>query len=374
MTGTGESLTVIPTEIVASSELDPRGPRAIEREFRSLLEGGARLRCAGEAKDDPESLLTLGYSPRYKLSLFDTTIYLANVRQNPDLRFFVAYVVQRRTPRSRADIFPRIFYKDVSLIWRCGSHLMLDAEEMWIGKGDVTIELVGDYDFVRSEESTTDLPFELQTALESANRKIRRVQQDIAGLALVLRRAPYDRIHPYEDFSKPRRIAAAEPRNLIHRGKRVVWFQKAGDPESLRFARGFEPDFDEGVLEEVEFSSGMYGGRGQRFRILSTNRRIQYLFFAAPTHTWIIPPQALTTELSSYGARTIDVLVDEDAFVPGYEYHFMDDTLDPPELHSQIPEGFAGEPHPDDDSRADASAWIERLPVIQEFRRKVLGQ
>lgn len=365
-------MTVIPTEIVASSELDPRGPRAIEREFRSLLDQGARLRCVGDAKDDPESLLTLGYIPKYKLSLFDTTIYLANVRQNPDLRFFVAYVVQRRTPRSRADIFPRIFYKDVSLIWRCGSHLMLDDEELWIGKGDVTIELEGDYDLVHSEESTTDLPLELQTALESANRKIRRVQHDLAGLALVLRRAPRNRIRPYEDFSKPRRIAAAEPRNLINQGKPVLWFQKAGDPESLRFARGFEPDFDKGVLEEFGFSSGMYGGRGQRFRILSTNREIQYLFFAAPSHTWIIPPQALTTELSSYGVRTIDVNADEDAFVPGYEYHFMDDTVDPPELHSQIPEGFVGEAHPDDDSRADASAWIEKMPVIEEFRHKVL--
>ncbi len=367
-------MTLLRSEIVASSELDSRSPRAIEREFHALLDRGAVLRCVGDAKDDPGSLLSLGYTPKYKIDLFDTSVYLPNVRQNPDLRFFVAYVVQRRTPRSREEIFPRIFYKDVSLIWRCASHLVLDDDELWIGKGDVTIQVDGEYDLVHSEESTTDLPLEMQGALESANRKIRRIRQDTRALSLVLRRAPSHRIQPYSDFSQPRREAAADPRNLIHGGKRVAWFQRSDVPESLRFARGFAPDFENGVLERSWLSSGMYGGRVECFRILSGNREIQYFFLAGPTHAWIIPPQALTTGLSSYGVRTIDVAADEDLFVPGYEYHFMDDTHDPPQLHSQIPEGFAGAPHPSDDSRADASAWLDRLPVIQEFREKVLGR
>ncbi len=116
----------------------------------------------------------------------------------------------------------------------------------------------------------------------------------------------------------------------------------------------------------------MYGGKLQRFRILSRNRKVQYLFIAGPKHVWIIPPQATTTELSTYGVRTIDVVADEDLFVPGYEYHYFDETADESEHFSQIPEGFAGELSEHDNDRADASAWLDPIPVIREFRRKVL--
>ncbi len=74
----------------------------------------------------------------------------------------------------------------------------------------------------------------------------------------------------------------------------------------------------------------------------------------------------------SYGVRTIDVMADEDVFIPGYEYHFVDDTENPPVLVSQIPQGFVGEASEFDPSRADASPWLDRLPVVQEFRSRVL--
>ena len=75
------------------------------------------------------------------------------------------------------------------------------------------------------------------------------------------------------------------------------------------------------MLEVAHSTSTLYGGRLRRFRILSRNRRIQYLFMAAPRQVWIVPPQATSAELSSYGVRTVDVTVDEDLCVPGYEYH-----------------------------------------------------
>ena len=109
----------------------------------------------------------------------------------------------------------------------------------------------------------------------------------------------------------------------------------------------------------------------RKFRILSTNATIQYQFVAAPRQAWIIPPQATTTELMSYGLRNIDVEVDEDLCVPGYEYHFLDDSEEPPVLVSQIPEGYVGAASEVDPSRADASPWIEAMPVIQEFRRRI---
>jgi hypothetical protein len=139
-------------------------------------------------------------------------------------------------------------------------------------------------------------------------------------------------------------------------------------PESLRFARGYEPDFAHGVLEESESSSRLYGGRIRKFRVLSANQRIQYQFCASPRHAWIVPPQALTTELSSFGVRTVDVETADDLCVPAMEYHYMDDWEDPPALYSQIPAGFAGAQSDVDTARADASPWLERLPVIAEFR------
>ena len=82
--------------------------------------------------------------------------------------------------------------------------------------------------------------------------------------------------------------------------------------------------------------------------------------------------QTLTRELTSYGLRALHAKADDEIFIPGYEYHFLDETVDPPVLHTQIPKGFAGPPNPIDPSRADASAWIEKLPVIQAFRARVL--
>ena len=160
-------------------------------------------------------------------------------------------------------------------------------------------------------------------------------------------------------------------RNRVNGGRPIARFTRAGDPASLRFTAGYEPDFRaRGILEKASARSRLYGGVLRRFRILSRNRRVQYLFMSGPRHTWIIPPQATTTELSSYGLRTIDVAVDEDLCVPGFEYHFVEDG----ELHSQIPEGFAGAPSEEDPNRADASAWLDRLPVVREFHRKVLGR
>ncbi len=67
--------------------------------------------------------------------------------------------------------------------------------------------------------------------------------------------------------------------------------------------------------------------------------------------------------------RTLDAVVDDDLLLPGYEYHFVDHDVDPPTLVSQIPKGFAGAQSEVDPSRADTSAWLDRVPVIQAFRR-----
>ena len=365
----------IPTEIIPSIACAASSPAQVTREFHSLLDSGAAFHVAGRARRNPRRILQAGYSPKHRLDVFGTRIYLSNVRQNPELRFYVAYVLPPRRNNQRVDVYARIFYKDLSLIWRAASHMSYDDDgSLWIGKGDVRRYVKNGYEMVESIESTTDLPLEIQDALEDRLKVLRRVPPDGRVLELVLRRSPADRIEPYDDFIRPRQRAAANPRNRINGGRSVARFRRAGDPTSLEFVRGFEPDFARGILEVKHTRSKLYGGRLRRFRILSRNRLIQYVFVAGPQHVWIIPPQATTIELSSYAVRTIDVIADDDLFVSGWDYHYLDTEFDPPKLYSQIPKGFAGRPCPADENKADASPWLDRTPVVRKFRQRVLGE
>jgi hypothetical protein len=360
-------VTVLETRLVTNVLPAERPPRTVEREFRALLAAGCEVRACGAAREGP-SLLSRGYAPKHAIALFDATFYLTNLREDENFRFFVAYV---RLGRRRA-LHPRIFYKDSSLVWRSPSHYVRSESENWIGKGDLKPFVEDGEVTLYAAEETTNLPLEVQHALDVASRRAPRVPRDHCAVPLVLRKAPDDRVEPYADFSAPRRRAMSDPRNLVNRGRPVATFDRPGDPASLRFAPGFEPDFEGGLVESHASKSRLYGGDVRKYRILSANRTIQWQFVAAPRHAWIVPPQTLTTELSSFGVRTVDVNVDEDLCVPGYEYHFLDETESPPRHHSQIPPSFAGAQSDVDPSRADASPWLEKLPVIQAFRATVL--
>ena len=367
-------MTKIATRIVTGIEAVESSENEVAREFRELLAKGARIRCAGAGKADPVGILARRYPPRHKLRLFDTVFYLANLRQDVNARFFVTFVLlgaDEAVAPGRRELFARVFYKDASLIWRSASHFARSEAENWIGKGDLKWVIEHGKRVRYTAEETTNLPFEIQAALDALTRAVPAPKRDEGAMARVLRRAPDQRVAPYQDFTSARRRAAADPRNRIHGGKRIAWFARTHDPASLRFARGYEPDFAAGILEVYAIGSRLYGGEIRKFRILSTNRKIQYQFVAAPRQVWIVPPQALTTELSSFGVRTIDVNADDDLFVPGYEYHFMDDFEDPPQLYSQIPPGFVGATSVVDPARADASPWLERLPVLQDFRKAI---
>jgi len=365
---------LLETRLVREVRPAQRTPREIAREFRALVAAGVPIRPAGPIREDPESLLSCGFTPRYRFQLFDATYYLTNLRVDLDFRFFVAYVhlprVGRSGPRGGA-LYPRIFYKDQSLVWRSPTHCIRSDDENWIGKGALKEQKRDGVVARHSAEETTDLPLEIQAALDECSHRHGRLLRDEEIVALILRNAPDDRYEPYEDWNAPRRRAMSNPRNRINGGRLVAWFERENDPGSLRFESGFEPDFGRGVVEESRIQSRMYGGTVRKFRILSRNRTIQYQFVAAPRQVWIIPPQALTTEIMSYGVRTVDVEAHDDLCVPGYEYHFVDADEDPPQLYSQIPPGYAGEPSAIDPDRADASPWIEALPVIREFRRRL---
>lgn len=357
----------------ASRACEEKSPARVAREFRALIDAGMKLRVAGAAHARPKRILTAGYAPRFRFDLFGTRFYISTIRQNPELRFCVAWVVPPPRRGKGVEAFARIFYKDLSLVWRAASHIAFDWDgSIWIGKGDVREFRSQGYVMVESIESTTDLPLEIQTALEDCSRRTKHTRADKKILGEVLQAAPFSRVEPFAEFTAPRARAFADPKKRIHGGRKIARFRRAGDPASLEFAKGFEPDFARGVVEVNRTKSHLYHGVLRRYRILSKNRQIQYLFIAGPKQIWIIPPQALTTELSTFGLRLVDVVADEDLFIPGYEYHYVDQDADPPALYTQIPKGYAGGPCKDDPNKADASPWLEALPVIKEFRRKVL--
>lgn len=351
------------TRLVTGVAPEPLSPAGVRREFLRRIELGARLAPAGKARRRPARLLTPRFLPRHAVRLFGATFYLADFRFDDSIGFFVGYLAfgaPDGDPRGTT-IWPRAFYKDSSLLWRVASHLVREDGAVWIGKGDSRVEEKGEWVYRHSAEETSNLPYELQFALDELSRRGTKRRDDQA-LALVVREAPRGRIEAYADFTAPRRRAAARWRE--NGGRPVARFRRAGDPGSLVFTPGYEPDFARGRLESGTSSSAFFGGPITKHRILSRNRRLQYLFLASPTHVWIGPPQLLTTELSPYGVRTLDVAADENLFLPGFEYH--------DESASQIPPGFAGAPHPQTADRADASAWLEALPVIRAFRASVL--
>ncbi|HET8934252.1 MAG TPA: hypothetical protein VFN67_12455, partial [Polyangiales bacterium] len=334
--------SVLATAITPSIRAASLTPDRVKRELWQLIDAGAAVVPAGAARKHPLRFIA-SYPPSFKLEMFGTRFYLTTVRQNPSLRFCVAYLAQAHHRTGEMQIYPRIFYKDGSLVWRCASHIAREGKGIWIGKGAVRTILREDGEYIQSVEATTDLPLEMQTVLEDLGRTVSRVTPDRTALFKVLRLVPDGRIEPYRDFTDPRRRAQADRRRLINHGRRVAYFRKPNDPTSLRFVTGYEPDFGRGVVEHARSRSNLYGGTIERYRVLSKNKRIQYLFFAGPENAWIVPPQAMTTELSSFGVRTIDVRIDDNLCVPGYEYHYcVDETADPPEMHSQIPEGFVG--------------------------------
>lgn len=354
-------------ELAPSVAPDPRPGRAIAAEFRALALSGARLLPAGCGRSDPARLLPR-YLPRHRIDLFDARFYAGDFRWEEGLNFLVVWVGLGRRSGAPRRFHPRIFYKDSSLLWRVASHVIRQAGDDWIGKGDVRVEREGDDELLVTDEDSTNLPYELQGALDRVSRA-RPARRDDGAIALFLRNAPAGRIEPYADFSAPRRRAAEVAR--LNGGRAVARLRQKDDPRSLWFAPGFAPDLDAGPLDEQRSASKLYGGDVRKLRFASENRAVQYQFVVAPRHVWLNPPQATTTELTTYGLRALHVPADDDIFLPGYEYHFVDPETG--ELHSQIPAGWAGEASAVDPRRADAAAWLEALPIVAEFRSKVLG-
>lgn len=362
-----------PIALNANVTLDDASPTRVRSQFRELLSSGHKLAISGLARKRQADYLPKRYPPQFSVQLFDYRFYLSSLRESLGFTFFVAFVQPdlRLTRGGKRLVYPRIFYKDSSLIWRSATHYIRTENEHWIGKGAIKPTMEDGREVWYSAEETTDLPLELMAALDHASRLSPRATSDHAALGLILRNAPENRVEPYQDFEKPRQRAANDPKERINNAKPVAWFDDPTDPRSLQFASGFAPDFARPTLGVSKARSRLYGGAIRKIRILSENQRIQYLFIHGPRHVWIIPPQSLSPTLMSYGVRPIDVEIDDRVCLPGFEFHYVDDSVEPPVWHSQIPPGFAGSASRIDPGRADTRRWTEAMPVIAEFRRRL---
>jgi len=347
-----------PSALVTGVAPEPLSPAAVRREFLARLTAGATLVVPPVGATRRRKELLARHLPRHVVRLFGTSYYLGDALFDDHIGFLIGYVVPARSQR----LFARVFYKDSSLLWRVASHVERHADSLWIGKGDTRTEERDGWEYQVTVEETANLPLELQAAFDTVSRRRKRRRDDHA-IELVARCAPTGRLRPFADFSGPLRRAAQEWRP--NRGRPVARFTRVHDPRSLVFAPGCAPDLARGVLEHSTTYSTYFGGPVEKTRVLSRDRRLQYLFLASPTHVWLAPPQPLTSELSSFGVRVHGVEAPEELSVPGYEYHSHEE--------SQIPRGFAGSAHPEDPDRADARPWLEALPIVRAYRRRFSG-
>lgn len=344
------------TCLVTGIAPEPLTPAAVRREFQARLSAGAELVVPTPGAARRRRELLARHLPRHVVRLFATSFYLGDMRYDDHIGFLVGFVA----PPDGRRIFARLFYKDSSLLWRVASHVERHGDALWIGKGDTRVEERDGWEYHVSAEETANLPLELQAAFDEVSRRKKRRRDDHA-IELVTRRAPTGQVRPFADFRAPRARAARAWQ--VNGGRPVARFRRAGDPRSLVFAPGCAPDFVGGVLERSTTNSAYFGGAITKVRVLAQGGELQYLFFASPTHVWLAPPQPLTTALSSFGVRVHEAAAPEELSVPGYEYHSSEE--------SQIPRGFAGPQHPEDPDRADARPWLEQLPIVREFRRRL---
>ena len=247
----------------------PGSPRQIATQFRRMLESGYRLKVDGLARKDPESLLQNGYTPKYAMDIFDKRLFLCNKRTAQGLKVIPAYVVTRGHSGGGAkSVYARLFYKDSSLVWRSASHYINTPDEHWIGKGAIRWQGKRGARGWFSAEETTNLPFEIQAALDDASQRYARRQNDHRVLSLILHNAPSSRVHPYQDFEGPRTRAMKSARNRINNNRPIAWFEDENDPRSLRFEPGFQPDFRR-ALDVSSSRSTMYGGAIRKYRFAS---------------------------------------------------------------------------------------------------------
>ncbi len=338
----------------------------IEGEFEQLVKR-VPVQISGDITY--EELMNAGFQPHYKIVVNGVAYYVSEPYTPSHGRASFVYYFYRKNPKTgEEEIFTRSVYRSNSQnVLRVASHRR--PERRWIGKG------LG--------QATTTLPLELQSTFEKiyqtalSKGKLEKKEAFYEILRAKDSHMPADSFMKsmiaYERGEEAEQKDEKEPEEQILIGKfnehdrDQIEFIKGemifprGIPETFGFTPGFEPDFENGVVETFETDNPVYGGKVTSYRIISKNKEAQYLFNVdMKGRVWIGDVQGTHSEITRFGVRKNTIYIPSDFLTPANEYE------------SEIPEGYKGEWQHSD--YWDASAYIDKLPVVQEFRDKVLNK
>ena len=273
------------TRIAPGVEPRAQPPRAIERELRALLAAGCRIRPAGSgarAARGAAPALPADATRSRCSTRASTSPTCARTRTSASSWPTSGSAPRATSTRASSTRTPR---------WSGAAPRTSSRRRACTGSARATSS-----GSTRGRPDRSTAPRRPRTCRSrcrppstTLSRRAKRVPWDARALRRVLRRAPVGRFEAYADFIGPRRRAAGEPRDRIHGGRPVAWFERPNDPASLRFAPGFAPDFARVV--EVSRSAEPHVRRRDRGSSASSRRTgaIQYQFVAGPHHVWIIP-------------------------------------------------------------------------------------
>ncbi|MDP3703201.1 MAG: cysteine peptidase family C39 domain-containing protein, partial [Candidatus Omnitrophota bacterium] len=311
--------------------------------FDKQIASGVPLRIYGDASFN--ELDKVGLGPKHQVQFGQDHFYISDAFIDAGGRTaFLAYLLHRDSTTGQPVIFVNAYYKSNSQnVWRAASH----HAGPWIGKG--------------FGEAGQMLPMELQSTFEhivASQRASQGVYEKPGRFFDVL---GFDVQGPMVSMvvGGPNRVVIAE---LNHAGQT----NPALANHHINFRPGYEPDFHRGVVEHFQADNPVYS-KVTSYVILSANRQVQYLFNVdGAGRVWVGGVQGTSETLIRQGVRrdNLQYVVPEELLTPAFEYL------------KQMPTGYleARNVHPRNLQYADASAFLNKISVIQEFRRHVLGQ
>lgn len=287
------------------------------------------IRAMGAPDCNREFLEAQGLEPRLTFHCGDQRIHFSQPYTLGEGRAAcVGYVEDKN-----GEVKVRAFYRSNSQgLWRSASHAGFQG---WIGKG-------------QGEEST-NLPIELQQHLHAqAGSSLKQLDEPTANQAF------YGSLE-FGDKSPPTELASQlRPAREVGDFSLGLPGGKYGVPESFALLDPSDgPNFQSPGVS-YGFQHPLHG-QVTASLFPSKNGQLQYLFYRdQQNRTWVAQVEDKDSPVTTWGTRQTPVITGK-LSMPAIEYP------------QQIPPGYAGTMVSDD--YADASAYVHRLPPVQEFRQ-----
>jgi len=340
--------------------------KVTQRRFKEALDQGIPLRIyAPEDEDDIpvtyEYLALEGHAPLHRIRFGDDTYYISRPFIGPDNRIsFIAYCQHIDSRDNKPKLFVNEFYFSGShAVWRAASHRAWG----WIGKG--------------VDEHSQTLPLEIIPFLNRIVEKAGNIETreydlfKILGIGGIIPAESQifthvdvlngQRAAPELDLTGSRRIVVAEEVSLA-----------PADSDELHRYRfpdeGYKPDFTSKKILRYPSRNDVYG-RITHYRILSRNKKLQYLFNVSEEGlVWIGSVQSVSKDLNRQGVRqdAPNIIVPPTLLQAPYDY--------PSEIVKNLPQGYLGDDHPGHPEYASAAKFTEKIDLVVEFRAEVLSR